>query len=62
MKRNKRIEWIDIFKGVAIFLVVVGHLNVGDILHNFIYGFHLPAFLFVSGIFYKQRKNIYENF
>ena len=61
-KENSRIEWIDIFKGIAILLVVVGHLNVGDILHNFIYGFHLPAFLFVSGIFYKERKSVKEFF
>ncbi len=61
-KVSTRIEWIDIFKGIAIFLVVVGHLNVGDTLHNFIYGFHLPAFLFISGIFYKQRENIKDFF
>ena len=57
-----RIEWLDIFKGIAIFLVVLGHLNTGDLIHNFIYGFHLPAFLFVSGIFYKQRESIKEFF
>lgn len=59
---KNRVQWLDVFKGVAILLVVIGHLNTGTIIHNFIYGFHLPAFLFVSGIFYKRRKNAKEFF
>ena len=41
---------------------MVGHLNTGSFIHNLIYSFHLPAFIFVSGIFFKERKNIKEFF
>lgn len=41
---------------------MVGHLNTGEFIHNLIYSFHLPAFIFVSGIFFKERKNVKEFF
>ena len=42
-----RIKWVDIFKGLAIFAVVVGHSN--SPLAVVVYPFHLPAFFFISG-------------
>jgi fucose 4-O-acetylase-like acetyltransferase len=54
---------VDIVKGVAIFLVVLGHTAQGMVhrgwwqgpgaafTHTFIYSFHMPAFFFVSGLF-----------
>lgn len=48
-----RIEWVDIAKGIAILLVVLGHtgLAVGSAryLDAFIYSFHLPLFFVLSG-------------
>ena len=46
--KNKRIEWVDIYKAILIFLVVLGHS------HNlrlvpYIYTFHMAAFFFISG-------------
>lgn len=61
METVKRIEWLDIFKGIAIILIVVGHLNVGSSVKSFIYSFHVPLFLFASGIVYKKRDGI-KNF
>lgn len=55
---EKRIEWLDFLKGLSIVLVVVGHLNTSIYIHNLIYNVHLFAFIFVSGIFFKNRKNI----
>ena len=46
-EKNKRIEWIDIFKGLAIILVVIGH-STGQF-NGYIYQFHVAAFFFISG-------------
>ena len=47
-----RIEWIDILKGIAIILVVMGHMTYepGCIaLRNGIYSFHIPLFMLLAG-------------
>lgn len=58
-KIKKRIEYIDNLKAFAIFTVVLGHslsLIWGDWrgvdmpLYTFIYSFHMPLFMFLSGI------------
>lgn len=48
----KRLVYIDIMRGVAIWLVIIGHLiqynNCNDWMHNpvfeWIYSFHMPLF------------------
>jgi len=45
--KNNRIEWVDIFKAIAIICVVIGH-STGK-LNMFIYQFHIAAFFFISG-------------
>ena len=52
-----RLSYIDQLKGVGILLVVMGHICQGrfmpqsDFLFRFIYSFHMPLFIFLSGIF-----------
>ena len=59
-----RVLWIDYFKGVAIFLVVLAHVIPGmktagllpesgwlNFIANWAYVFHMPAFFFASGLF-----------
>ena len=62
MNENKRIYYWDNVKSCLIFLVVLGHFLI-PILHRgtsiaccfyFIYFFHMPAFVFVSGFFSKR--------
>ena len=68
MMNSKRLEEIDIMKGIAIILVVMGHVlswAYNDflpilrqdgwdynqiVLWKFIYSFHMPLFVFVSGL------------
>ena len=60
MEKNKtqRIEWIDIAKGIGILLVILGHsVKFGGVTHNLIFSFHMPLFLILSGITYKQKDN-----
>lgn len=49
---------LDITKGIAILLVIIGHCR--DIpympIGHFIFTFHMPLFFLVSGFFYKERS------
>ncbi len=61
----KRIEKWDVLKFVLIFTVVLGHIadyyaaesQVMQSLYMFIYSFHMPLFIFVSGLFSKKTVN-----
>lgn len=62
---NKRITYIDALKGLAIILVVCGHITeksmgIDDSPFNQMYGsFHMPLFIFLSGLFaYKGMEKI----
>ncbi len=55
---NQRIEYIDTLKGIAIILVVMGHViqflwgdryGSDNVLFVIIYSFHMPLFFFLSG-------------
>lgn len=66
--QTQRIEALDIAKGIAIFLVVwmhciqyIGNTSFNNNLYCFVYSFHMPFFLLISGyLFYKSLgKNIF---
>ena len=56
MDQNSRIDWIDVFKGWGIMLIVVGHLPVPFFFREWIFSFHVPLFFFISGFLYKPGK------
>ena len=53
-ERKKRVEWIDIAKGFAMILVVIGHTAFStskqEILRAMIFSFHMPLFFILSGM------------
>jgi Fucose 4-O-acetylase and related acetyltransferases len=49
-----RVEYMDILKGLAIILVVMGHCSGKG--ENIIYLFHMPLFFIISGYFYKEES------
>lgn len=57
MVEKNRIEWIDMSKGIAIFLMVIGHTSIPEIGAKFIWSFHMPLFFIVSGFLYKEENN-----
>lgn len=73
-----RIKWIDYVKGFAIIFVVFGHVLLGFeqieaypayqkfivLVNNWIYSWHMPLFIFISGITYKMSclKNNSPNY
>lgn len=54
-----RVEYIDITRGLAMLLVILGHCNmfIEAPLNKFILSFHMPLFFFISGIFAKSTSN-----
>lgn len=52
---KKRIEWVDIAKGITILLVIIGH-SVDGILRAAIFSFHMPLFFILSGLTTKYSK------
>ena len=53
----KRIEWIDIAKGMGIIYVVLSHVySIPAALSNYIYSFHMPLFFFLSGYLFFENK------
>lgn len=58
-----RIEWIDICKGLGIFLVAIGHTGIAkasQTTYDWIYSFHMPFFYMISGFVYNETK--YDTF
>ena len=69
MTKKCRIEWIDYTKAFACLLVVVGHLlfslrsidnysTVTEFIIWFIYLFHMPLFMCLSGLIYHKKAKI----
>lgn len=59
---TRRIQWIDICKGLAIFLVVLGHTLRNNVSYIYIYSFHMPLFFFLSGLVLNREKYTLKSF
>lgn len=55
---NKRIEYLDVAKGVGIILVVWAHAS--GPFSNYINQFHMPLFFLISGFLYNSRLSVIE--
>lgn len=63
---NKRLEWIDIARGISIIMIIVGHslyLYTFSFFAKVIFAVHVPIFFVLSGYLYKQKRvdNIIKN-
>lgn len=47
---NKRIEWLDVAKGIVILFMILGHTGLPLRLSNIIFAFHMPFFFVASGL------------
>jgi fucose 4-O-acetylase-like acetyltransferase len=62
---SKRIEYLDIAKGIGILLVVLGHNDfevISLFAHQVIYSFHMPLFFFLSGYFINATVPFFDFF
>ena len=66
MEKN-RVDSIDVLRGFAIILVVLGHTiekngQPNSFLYNSIYSFHMPLFMFISGFVTKHSYRLNSEF
>ena len=58
---KQRVEYLDYVRGMAILLVVLGHMyNVEDPIRILIYSFHMPLFFMISGFFADKDSVLLE--
>lgn len=53
---KNRIEWLDTARGIGIIFVVLGHIGFGRF-NQWIYSFHLPLFVFISGMLFNPNTS-----
>ncbi len=61
--KEKRLEYIDMLKGVGIILVVIGHSTyVSENVLTWLASFHMPLFFLVSGMLFAYKHSQQEAF
>lgn len=66
MKKD-RIAWVDILRGIAMLLIVYGHIIIHcdklSALNKYIVSFHIPIFFMISGFLFSVKSSIkYKDF
>ena len=56
ISKKSRIEYLDIARGIAIILMVIGHVIGNGWKRDLIFSFHMPLFIIVSGMFFKEKR------
>ncbi|APF21112.1 acyltransferase family protein [Clostridium butyricum] len=51
---DKRVDWIDISKGIGIIVMICGHIGMPSILDLYIHAWHMPIFFILSGYLFKE--------
>lgn len=60
---ERRLNYIDIAKGIGILMVFVGHCNeLPDLLSRLIYSVHMPLFFILAGYFYRPESTNNKSF
>lgn len=56
---QKRIEYIDVMRGIGILLVAFGHsiADMNNPINRAILSFHMPLFFYVSGLLFHKKSN-----
>lgn len=62
--RNERDKSVDIMRGFAIIVMIMGHIGIGITTHDknfsiWYHAWHMPVFYIVSGYFFRA-KAIYK--
>ena len=55
---KERSLYIDAAKGLGIILMFLGHMQIGEPLLAFIYSFHMPLFVIISGFLFRADKPV----
>lgn len=61
--KEKRLDYLDILKGIGIVLVVLGHTpTLSEDIRTWLFSFHMPLFFIVSGIRFAFNDSVREQF
>lgn len=58
MKKIERVGYVDVYRGMGIILMIMGHVGYGTVFDKFIHAFHMPMFFFISGVFFVPDINL----
>ena len=58
--KTARISYIDVAKGIAIWLMIQGHQYISEQTSLYINSFHMPLFFFISGMFFRIKKPFFQ--
>lgn len=66
-KTGKRVAWVDFYRAIMIFMIVLGHaLSIkgtsDGALIRYVYSFHVTAFFFISGYMFKTGSKGFVSF
>ena len=54
---NKRLQYIDIAKGIAMICIILGHMGNANI-NRVVFTFHVPIFFFITGYFISDKCEV----
>ena len=54
---NKRLQYIDIAKGIAMICIILGHMGNANI-NRIVFTFHVPIFFFITGYFISDKCEV----
>lgn len=57
MSDGKRIQYVDIYRGIGILLMVLGHVGIWGTYDYWIHAFHMPMFFFIAGYLYHEHAD-----
>lgn len=61
-KISNRLDYLDLSKGLAIILVVLGHIYQDNYIRTWLYSFHIPLFFIISGMLLNYKNITNNNF
>lgn len=56
MEDNARIKYMDVFRGIGIVIMIMGHIWFGTYFDIFKAAFHMPMFFIISGFFFQHKS------
>ncbi len=54
-KGERRETQIDIYKGIGILCIMIGHIGFGGVADKVIHAFHMPMFFLISGFLFREK-------
>lgn len=54
---KKRLEFIDVAKGIGMICIILGHLAISSV-NRVVFTFHVPIFFFITGYFLNNRRTV----